>query len=275
MITMEHQSQEDLVSLGLTEIEAQIYLASIKTLHSSIEEMAKNVGVRLTDVERGVERLVELGLLKFGVEPNHFEATPPSRAIRILEKERLKILNKEMTSVQETSQSLRRLLQDLFTESKLGMKPEELLESLPSLSEMELRTVQMVDDADHDVAFFTASFGWYEKIREALQGAMNRGVSIRALMQIPDEQSRAIAKELVDNKVNVRVAAEDWYPLRGTIVDSSQAVFVIWATRKGRSQMPIYYKPTYTRNLGLAKVFLDAFERRWEMASPYKPLKQS
>ncbi len=262
---------QDLEELGLSQVEARIYFTSVKTTNSTIEEMANKVSSPLVETERAVERLVELGLLKFGVEPNKFEATTPARAIRILEKERVRILNQEVSRIQDTAQSLRRLLQNQYTESRIGMKPEELLESLPSLSEMELRTVRMVDDAEHDVAFFTASFGWHEKIREALQGAMNRGVAIRALMQIPDEQSRSVAKELVENKVTVRVAAEEWYPLRGTIVDSTQAVFVIWATKKGRAEMPVYYRPTYTRNLGLVKVFLDAFERRWENAAPYIP----
>lgn len=268
---MEDTAVTELQGLGLSEIEAKIYLASVKIGNSTIEEMAKAVATHLSATERGVEQLVELGLLKFGVEPNRFEATSPSKAIRILEKERVSGLNKEISRVQDTAQALRRSLQNQYTEHRIGMKPEELLESLPSLSEMELRTVRMVDDAEHDVAFFTASFGWYEKIREALQGAMNRGVSIRALMKIPDEQSHSVAKELMDTKVSVRVATEDWYPLRGTIVDSTQAVFVIWATKKGRTEMPVYYRPTYTRNLGLVKVFLDAFERRWEGASSYTP----
>ncbi len=265
----DNEVAQDLEGLGLSQVEAMIYLASVRTTNSTIEEMANKIGTPLSKTERAVERLVELGLLKFGVEPNRFEATTPARAIRILEKERVRNLNQELSRIQDTAQSLRRLLQNQYTESRIGMKPEELLESLPSLSEMELRTVRMVDDAEHDVAFFTASFGWYEKIREALQGAMNRGVAIRALMQIPDEESRLVARELVENKVTVRVAAEEWHPLRGTIVDSTQAVFVIWATKKGRTEMPVYYRPTYTLNLGLVKVFLDAFERRWENAAPY------
>ncbi len=260
----------DLEGLGLSKVEAMIYLVSVKSTNSTIEEMANKIGTPLSETERAVEHLVELGLLKFGVEPNRFEATTPTRAIRILEKERVRHLNSEVSRIQDTAQSLRRLLQNQYTESRIGMKPEELLDGLPSLSEMELRTVRMVDDAEHDVAFFTASFGWYDKIREAMQGALNKGISIRALMTVPDERSQSIASELSDNKVNVRVAAEDWYPLRGTIVDSSQAVFVIWASQKGRSPMPVYYKPTYTRNIGLVKVFQDAFDRRWEMASPFK-----
>ncbi len=260
-----------MTNLGLTDIQAKIYLASIKTANSTIEDMAREIRVHLADAERAVERLVELGLLKFGVEPNRFEATAPSRGIKILEKERMRSLNREISRLQDMSQTLRRFLQDQYTERRLGMKPEELLESLPSLGEMELRTVRMVDEAEKDVAFFTASFGWYAKIREALQGAMNRGVIVRALMKIPDELSQSVAKELVDNKVSVRVAMEEWYPLRGTIVDSAQAVFVIWATQKARVEMPVYYRPTYTRNLGIVKVFLDAFERRWETAAPHKP----
>ncbi len=268
---MEEPAVAELEELGLSELESKIYLASVKIGTSTIEEMAKTIAAHLPETERSVEHLVDIGLLKFGVEPNRFEATSPIKAIRILEKERVSGLNKEINHIQDSAQTLRRSLQSQYTEHRIGMKPEELLESLPSLSEMELRTVRMVDDAEHDVAFFTASFGWYEKIREALQGAMNRGISIRALMQVPDEQSHSIAKELVDNKVTVRVAAEEWHPLRGTIVDSTQAVFVIWATKKGRTEMPVYYRPNYTRNLGLVKVFLDAFERRWENAAPYTP----
>jgi hypothetical protein len=49
-------------------------------------------------------------------------------------------------------------------------------------------------------------------------------------------------------------------------VDDQELVFVVWATKKNDVPRPIYFRPNYTKNQGLIRIFRDAFQKRWEEA---------
>lgn len=209
---------------------------------------------------------MEREIIVFSPLPNRFEAAEPLKAVRILEREKSKVISRELETVRELGRTIRSELEDLYSERRMGIKPEALIQPLPSLQEMEIETVKMVDEAEHSISIFTASFGWYGRIREELLSAANRGVAVRVLMRVVDEPSRTCADELLENRVEVRVSSESWYPVRGAIVDDDKVAFLIWATEKENVERPLHYKPTLTHNEGLVKVFADAFQSRWEKA---------
>jgi hypothetical protein len=86
------------------------------------------------------------------------------------------------------------------------------------------------------------------------------------LMMVKDPSTQQRAKELGALGIQVRHCAEEWYPVRGTLVDDQELVFVVWATKKSGVPRPIYFRPNYTKNQGLIRIFHDAFEKRWEEA---------
>ena len=81
-------------------------------------------------------------------------------------------------------------------------------------------------------------------------------------------QQRNELKNFTVLGIQVRHCAEEWYPVRGTLVDDQELVFVIWATKKREVPRPIYYRPNYTRNQGLIRIFRDAYLKRWEEGQP-------
>jgi hypothetical protein len=83
-------------------------------------------------------------------------------------------------------------------------------------------------------------------------------------MLVNDESTRSRAQELRNLGIQVRHCAEEWYPVRGTLVDDQELLFLVWATRKRDVPRPVYYRPHYTRNQGLIRIFRDAFLKRWE-----------
>jgi hypothetical protein len=87
---------------------------------------------------------------------------------------------------------------------------------------------------------------------------------MKVLMTVSDESTKERAKELRDLGIQVRQLAEEWYPVRGTLVDDQELVFLIWATKKSDVPRPIYYRPHYTKNQGFIRIFRDAFLNRWE-----------
>ena len=172
-------------------------------------------------------------------------------------------MESELANTRRQLSSIREVLENKYWESRYGIRDELLLEPLDDLKSMEVKTVRLISEAQREIRIFTASFEWYTKIREVLLDAVRRGVKVKILMRVVDEHSQKRARDLLENGIEVKSTVEDWYPVRGTIVDGNKLLFLIWATEKKLS----YYKPHYTENVGLIKIFLDAFERRWERAS--------
>ena len=145
----------------------------------------------------------------------------------------------------------------------MGIRSEEIIEPLRDLADMELRTTRMLGDAAREAIIFAETFGWYDKVRESLNHAHDRRVNVRILMMANDDSTRKRARELAELGIQVRHFPEE-YPVRGTLVDEQELVFLVWATRKRDVQRPIYYRPHYTKNQGLIRIFRDAFLKRWE-----------
>jgi sugar-specific transcriptional regulator TrmB len=252
-----------LKSLGLSGGESAIYL---KLLSQSEGEMLDRVvtafGVPADIAEDALKALADKGLVK--IQSNRVEVVQPRIVLqRILEHRKR---NVESQLAQETSVALQleKLLEPVYWENRLGIRPEDIIEPLRDLPEMELRTARILGNAGKEVFIFAQTFGWFSKVRESVFQAHDRGVGMRILMMVNDESTREKAKELRDLGIQVRHCAEEWYPVRGTLVDDQELVFLVWATKKLDVPRPIYYRPHYTQNQGLIRVFRDAFLKRWE-----------
>jgi len=50
--------------------------------------------------------------------------------------------------------------------------------------------------------------------------------------------------------------------------DDNELVFLIWATNERNGRRPKFFRPHFTKNDGMIRVFADAFDKRWSDASP-------
>ena len=158
------------------------------------------------------------------------------------------------------------MLEPQYWEARLGVKPEDLLEPLPSLEEMELQTIRILSNATKDVAMSAENFSWFDKVREEIERGLDRGVRFRVLMKAKDSTTNQRVQELQGMKIHVRESKEEWYPVRGTLCDDQELVFLIWTGRESEFERPKFYRPHYTKNPGMIRVFADAFEKRWAEA---------
>jgi len=261
-------SIDELLSLlermGVSKAEAKLYLKVLEDGSINLEGAAKLLGCSVREAETLLKAMTAKGLLKPSVN-NSYEALKPKEAVNALLKAKIEELNARLEHFRGDASKLISLLEGFYAERHLGVKPEELLKPLEALSSMELQTVKMLSEAQREVNIFTAGFGWLDKVYEELSSAKSRGVKVKVLMRVVDEESRKAAERLKDLGAEVRVQREPWYPLRGTIVDDSKLVFLIWATEHKTR----YYRPHYTENEGLIKVFKEAFSKRWEDAEAY------
>jgi sugar-specific transcriptional regulator TrmB len=193
---------------------------------------------------------------------------PPSQVFSKLVEDKERESDIILNNIQKTSSFLIDSLEPRYWERRLGIRPADILEPLESLKSMEKKTINIINNAKTSVVIFAETFGWYEKVRETLVRALDRGVKISVLMLVLDKESAIRAKDLKRSGIEVRHCIEEWYPVRGTLSDIVELVFLIWATKKRDVPRPIRYKPHYTTNVGLIKVFTDAFKKRWEEARP-------
>jgi sugar-specific transcriptional regulator TrmB len=257
---------ESLLSLGFGREEAQIYLYLIMSPKGeSYEELAVNCNLPINLVQEALEKMLDRNLIT--VRGNRFEAKAPKQTLSEMASLQLKKLEDEMQRIRKVTSDLSKYLEPLYQERKLGISPEELLEPLVDLSAMELRTVDLMENARKEVKIFAETFGWFEKVKPSLTKAVKRGVKVRILMTAPDQPSSLRVKELTGIGVNVKIFPSEWYPIRGTMIDDTELVFVIWATSK-KTERPIHHKPHFTKNKGLIKIFGDAFEEKWRGARP-------
>lgn len=256
-----------LESLGFSDSQRKIYLALLESSEGeSIERVMTGLGVPPSEAEKAIKFLVDKEAVR--VVSNRLEVNPPKQFFTKLIDERRREAEKQLEDFTDKALSLQKLLEPAYWEKRRGLRPEDILEPLDDLGEMEIRTVKMIGNAEEYVRIFAQTFGWYAKIREELYRALDRAVKPRVLMTAVDEHSSMVCRELKDLGAEVRLSAQDWYPVRGTLVDDSELIFLIWATDKRKTLKPVYYRPHYTRNLGLIRVFSDAFDKRWGEAKP-------
>jgi sugar-specific transcriptional regulator TrmB len=264
---VQDQSKETdlLVSLGLSAGESRVYL---KLLAQPEGEMLDKVitafGIPTPIAEDAVKSLSDKGLVK--ISSNRVEVVQPRLVLQRILEQRKRTLESELSRQTATARDLEKSLEPAYWENRLGIRPEEIIEPLRDLPDMELRTARILAGASKEVSIFAETFGWYEKVRESLFQAHDRGVTMKILMMVKDSSTQQRAKELRGLGIEVRHCTEEWYPVRGTLVDDLELVFVVWATKKSEVPRPIYFRPNYTKNQGLIRIFRDAFQKRWEEA---------
>ena len=251
--------------LGFSEEECSIYLTLLSRPEGeaidSILSHSKGPSGRAEDAVKG---LVDKGLVR--ITSNKLEVSEPKVFLSKLQDRKRLEMGRQMEAMNATASRLLSILEPQYWEARLGVKPEDLLEPLPTLEAMEIQTVKILANASREVSISAETFGWLDKVREEVDRAIERGVRFRVLMKVKDAETAHRCEELKRMKIEVRQSQEEWYPVRGTLSDDQELVFLIWTGRESQVERPKFYRPHYSRNPGMIRVFSDAFERRWTQA---------
>ena len=253
--------------LGLSDGEAKVYLQLLSRPQGEmLDKVVTAFEIPTSEAEDSLKSLADKGLVQ--ISRNRAEAVQPRIVVQTMLERRRKSIEAELAKESSNALSLEKILEPLYWENRMGLRSEEMIEPLRDLADMELHTAQILGNSTKEAVIFAETFGWYDKVREALFQAHDRGIKLRILMMANDESTLKRARELQGIGVQVRHCTEEWYPVRGTLVDEQELVFLIWATREREVIRPIYYRPHYTRNAGLIRIFRDAFQKRWEEGTP-------
>jgi len=262
---MSSRVMDSLKQVGLTTYESQAYLALLSERVMTAEEIAGKTSVPITRVYGTLEQLMQKGFAKtMQGRPKRFHAVSPEQAKREYVIHLRENFESDLLAIDETLKGLQRQVEPIYVESHLQVKAEELLEPLADLRVMERRTIDYLSEAADEVLISTALFSWLPKVKTSLRDAVKRGVSIKVLMQVRDSQHRNLLDELSKLGVQLRESPDPWHPVRGTLVDSRDLVFVIWAAEEAeRHWNPLVYTPNHSKNQGLIRIFRESFSFRW------------
>jgi predicted transcriptional regulator len=253
--------------LGLSHEACSIYFSLLeKPSGETVEQILGRPSASSRDAERAVKELVDKGIVR--VSSNKLEASEPRQFVARVQETRRIEMSRNLDDLNSKSSRLLSLLEPQYWELRLGIKPEDLLEPLPSLEDMEVRTVRLIADAQKLVSISAETFSWFGKVKEEIYRAIEKGVRFRLLMTARDPEARSRAREAKGLGIEVREPKEDWYPVRGTLSDDRELVFLIWATNEKDGRRPKFFRPHFTKNNGMIRVFADAFDKRWANASP-------
>jgi len=253
--------------LGLSDGEVKVYLQLLRRPQGEmLDKVVTTFEIPTSEAEDSLKSLADKGLVR--ISRNKVEAVQPRIVVQTMLERRRKSIEAQQAQENSNALTLERMLEPVYWENRMGLRSEEIIEPLRDLADMELHTAQILGNAAKEAVIFAETFGWYDKVQGTLFQAHDRGVKLRILMMANDESTLKRARELQGIGVQVRHCTEEWYPVRGTLVDDQELVFLIWATREREVVRPIYYRPHYTKNAGLIRIFRDAFQKRWEESPP-------
>jgi len=263
-----HHLMESLRRAGLTSYESEAYVALLSARELTAEEISRTTSIPITRVYGTLEQLMQKGFARIvQSRPKRYYAVPPEQAKREYLANLRRGFETNLLSIEEIMRSLQKEVEPLYVESHLQVKAEELLEPLDDLRSMERTTSEHVQGATKEVLISTALFFWLPKIRSQLRNALIKGVKVRILMQFTQTQMRRNLSELSNLGAQIRDTRDPWHPVRGTLIDNKDLVFVIWAAEEAeRYWNPIVYIPHHTKNPGLIRIFRESFDFRWSSA---------
>jgi len=259
---------ESLRRAGLTTYESDAYLALLSKRELTAEDVAKQTSIPITRVYNTLEQLMQKGFARIiQSRPKRFQAVPPGEAKREYLTMLRQNFEQNLLSVEEIMRTMQRRVEPIYVESHLQVKAEELLEPLDNLQVMEKRTRDYVQVASDEVLVSTALFSWLPRVKPQLRATLKRGVKVKILMQMENSQVGKHLNELIQMGAQARDTRDPWHPVRGTLIDNRELVFVIWAAEEvERHWNPIVYTPNHTKNQGLIRIFRESFLFRWEKA---------
>ncbi|MHA1396230.1 MAG: TrmB family transcriptional regulator [Candidatus Heimdallarchaeaceae archaeon] len=257
-----------LKELGLTQYEIKTLKTLLARSTATAEEIHKQTDIPTPRIYDTVDALEKKGLVKIVAgRPKKFEPVNLELGLQKFLEFKEKEFTSKLQKMNNLSQEILSLLSNPDYQSQLIIKPDELLESFSSLSEMQLKTIDLINKAKKEICIFTNVFYWFIQVQEHLLNALKRGVKVRVLMTIEDEKSRRFAENLSLMGAEVRSITGNTVLARGTLIDQEQVVFVIWVSPIQHEKY--VYRPHISSNPGIIEIFSNNFEFLWERGETF------
>lgn len=251
-------------AIGFTDDDASIYELLIRDGDLKKDELARRASVDSKRLDNSLARMTSYGAID--IKHDVVTALPPKNFLQRYMRTKEVDLELQLADLRNTISEIQGTLEPIYSESRYGLRLEELWEIMDGLPSMEMETIRMISRAKNVVCILAERFSWYNKVREEILSALERKVKVKVMLLGTDEKTDERIEDMKRCDISVRMASCDWRNLRFTLVDGNELTFLIWAKKSEDSR--VYYRPGFTKNPGLISAFSDSFEYLWEKAKP-------
>lgn len=246
--------------LGLTEMQELVYRQLVELPSAATDELARRLGVELSDVRLNLESLESLGLVARSVATqDHFTASPPELALGSLIVERQQDIRKAELELHE--------LTNLFHKAATGRVSLDVIDVVRGPQAVAQHFAQLQRGAKESVRAMVKPdvvvVDSEENVDEA--AALERGIKYRVIIE-----SQAFNKPGFANQVAVTAATGedirvvDALPLRMLIADEELALLPLHSESATSTEVgALLLRPS-----GLLDAMCALFEMSWQRAQP-------
>jgi len=259
---VQDKAVETLTGLGLTVLQARVYIALAKGGIATIKELAKKSNIARQDLYRITPRLLNLGLLEKHIDtPTKFKAIPIKEALNILIERRK---NQTIQLEQESTE----LLSYFTANESAGAKDEEpQFLIINDLQARLIRAKKQVAAAEKSINIVTKWSFFLTYTPEAIEEyfkTLNRGVQVRIVTQVPKKTEvfpKGLQKLL--NHTNFEVRHISCLPTSIVAIFDEKEVNILLASDKTPAETGMLL----SNNANLIELAQNYFTMTWSNAS--------
>lgn len=251
---------QTLIDLGLTSLQARIYLALYQTGTSEAATISKATKVARSDVYRTMYKLQQLGLLEKEItNPIRFRPIPIETGIAILLERKAKKYN-ELKS--KTNSLLLTLKKKTICEKPFQGESKFVL--IPSKEVLIQRLRKAIGNTQTSIDVSTSSkrfiFACY-RLAESLEKAWSRGVKGRVIIEETEEPFLEVAKAAWKNP-SAKIRYVPTIPKTVMAMYDKKEVFIYVKPKAGLESSPALW----SNNPSLLAMAEECFETLWKTA---------
>jgi sugar-specific transcriptional regulator TrmB len=269
---IEPAKERALTDFGLTEYEARVYLALLERPGARAATLARQAQVPRTRVYDVLKGLLRRGFVSRNSGKRLiYRPVPPAQAVEgLVAEEKARRLRQDSSIVQLTE-----ALKKIYASAESTAGPEEFVEIIKNPQQIMARANKLCVRAETQVLSFSKppyvmgppSEGDPEEVYDATVEALKRGVSFRAVYEVPgdgDPVLMQVAEHCAGQGEEVRLAS--YVPMKMIVGDRREVIIAL--------EDPATAEATVTtlviEHRALAEACEILFEKVWVTAAPYK-----
>ncbi len=246
---------ESLRGLGLTRLQATVYLALRRLGIAYARDLTAELGVNRADVYRTLRTLLKLGLVEVRLgNPAKFQAVAPKSALDVLLNRQKEIL----TALEEEGKRILPKLERIAHEPGMPrLDNKKMFLDLLSGEQVFHKVANLVRDAKYILKMISPRglfLHWQSDIYDAESHTAQRGAKIRILTQVTPQQYSSIA--------SIRHLDDIAARLRYIIVDEAQLILPVSSPPQGLKDPVVIW----SNSAALIDSLIHDFEAAWREA---------
>lgn len=267
MVKIEEDRLEDLVELGLTPLQARVYVTLLRVGRASAGELAKIMRINRVDAYRALKALERRGIVQCILDStNKYEAVDPATALHTMVEE----LEDRLHKIKQKVAVLRPWL-ELQRHSRLDIQlepePSSLFKIIHGIAVFR-RMVNSINSAKEEVLRVSSPSGlkvnYMLGIFDVERRKAEEGVKIRTITEVVEEIFEEVS--VYAKFAEIRHLPRSSASLRYIVIDDDHAfIFTSLPTRK-----PGEHVCLYTQNDVIIGALKKNFEELWNISQHWK-----